>query len=394
MRVLHVASVYGYWGELHPNCLDVEDKGQVGGGETAMLYACFELAALGHDVTCAFRCKPQKYRGVTFRPTREIEDLLYNEEWDAIVSWDNVEPLLPLQGEGVRLVCSNQMNGISPLAQGNTEILFVSPSRTHARLMHYRYGIPIENFNAIPNAVDPAWYDFEGSSRNPFSVMYASSPDRGLHHLLQLWPQIRASEARAELHVYYEISRWLSMCESIPHIAPEMAGLAKMIRRFRYALDASDGVFWEGAKHPRQVARDMLRTGVLAYPCDTIFFTEGFGTTPMQAHIAGARVILSDTDAFPDVYGEAEPGEEAGLPLVGSGGEPNPLVPRTEIHEQFVPRVVEAMASMAGRRGWSWSSAASAQQLADRYSWQRVGQMWDAVIRGERVFWPEGKWKP
>ena len=394
MRVLHVASAYGYWGALHPNCLDVEDKGQVGGGETAMLYAAFELAARGHDVTCAFRCKPQKYRGVTFHPTADIETLLYDEDWDAIVSWDNVEPLLPLQGEGIRLICSNQMNGISPLAQHNQEILFVSPSRTHARLMHHRYGIPLEHFSAIPNAVDPSWYDF-GATRNPFSVMYASSPDRGLHHLLQLWPQIRTREPRAELHVYYEISRWLSMCESIPYIAPEMAGLAKMIRRFRYSLDASDGVFWEGAVHPRQVARDMCRAGVLAYPCETIFFTEGFGTTPMQAHIAGMRVILSDTDAFPDVYGSG-PGldEPAGLPLVGSAGEANPLIPRTEIPAEFAPRVVEAMRSMVGREGWAWSSPASARQLADRYSWTRVGAMWEEVIRGERVWWPEGKWTP
>jgi hypothetical protein len=37
----------------------------------------------------------------------------------------------------------------------------------------------------------------------PFKMLYASSPDRGLEHLLRMWPQIKEKIPGAELHFCY-----------------------------------------------------------------------------------------------------------------------------------------------------------------------------------------------
>lgn len=39
--------------------------------------------------------------------------------------------------------------------------------------------------------------------RNPFSCLYTSSYDRGLEHLLKIWPQVKQAVPKAELHIFY-----------------------------------------------------------------------------------------------------------------------------------------------------------------------------------------------
>ena len=131
----------------------------------------------------------------------------------------------------------------------------------------------------------------------------------------------------------------------------------------------------------------MCRSGVLAYPCDTISFTEGFGTTILQSYAAGMLPITTDTDAFGEVYGS----DSDAIPLVGYDNEPNPLVPRSRIADDFADRVVGAVHIMASltRPGWAFGGPGSQQALLNRYSWEMVGGLWDEVLQGKHVFWPE-----
>jgi glycosyltransferase involved in cell wall biosynthesis len=394
VKILHVSTAYGYWGRLRPDCLDREDigGGQVGGGETAMLNACFQLAALGHEVHSAFRCRPGHYRGVRFYDLMDAHRLASEEDWDVVVSWDDGEFLLPLVGEKPLRVLSNQMNHIAPWTTHAVDI-FVSPSRTHARLMSSLYEIPLEKFCAIPNGIDPSRFDFEGicsaAGRDWSRVYYASSPDRGLHHLLQLWPSIRREIPEAHLHVYYEMDRWIAGTAIVGGWNPECALLATRVKGLREVLGAKDGVFFEGAVHPRRCARDASRSGIMAYPCDTVFFTEGFGTAVLESYVAGALPVVTDTDAFAEVYGEA-------VPLLGAAGEENPLVSRARIMEDFAPRVVQALRIMRERQerklpGWGWDSAIRAGVMAQRLSWESVGKLWQRLVESEgrdRPWWP------
>jgi hypothetical protein len=45
-------------------------------------------------------------------------------------------------------------------------------------------------------------------------LIYASSPERGLERLLDLFPLIRAAVPDAELHVYHGFKTWMAMAKN------------------------------------------------------------------------------------------------------------------------------------------------------------------------------------
>ena len=88
-------------------------------------------------------------------------------------------------------------------------------------------------------------------------AIYASSPDRGLEALLadDVWPEIRRQVPDAELRVFYGDS---SLRIQDPKRADAIAERIKAMRHL--------GVTSHGRVSARQLAREMLAAGVLAYP--------------------------------------------------------------------------------------------------------------------------------
>ena len=76
MRILHAGLEWRYWGRLAPDCLDRPERGQIAGGETAMLRAAFETAARGHEVVVVTWCRPGTHRGVRFHDNDDFYDLV------------------------------------------------------------------------------------------------------------------------------------------------------------------------------------------------------------------------------------------------------------------------------------------------------------------------------
>ena len=372
MRILHYGGEWRYWHRLAPNCLDDLKRGQIAGGETAMIRAGQEIAALGHEVHIVTWSTPGKHRGVTWHDNPRFWDLaLDGGPWDVIVVWGEPSPLAVLLASGAIAgtlrVCAQQCNGFrSPDgAQGYVD-LYVSPSMTHARMLSSRYGIPIEKFAVIPNAIEPSRYKLLGKApRHPFDVYHASSPDRGLHHLLELWPEIKKAEPWAELHVYYEITRFL---REIAHAHPVMLDLAQRLEQAMDRVTYGWGVTFHGACAQQVVADRACTAGVMVYPCDPVIFTEGFGTAVLEAYVAGAVPITTDADAFPEVYG--------GL---------FPLIPQGEIRERLVGEVLKGMEVArkrveAGKAGWAFDTVEEARALQEAHSWARVGCEWQTKV--------------
>lgn len=375
-RILHYGGEWSYWDRLAPNCLDDPKRGQIAGGETAMLRAAYETAARGNEVHVVTWCSPGRHRGVAFHDRRDFYDLVLDGgPWDAVVIWGEPAVLATLTASGALTgtlrICAQQCNGFySPGGSQGYVDLYVSPSMTHARMLSARYGIPIEKFVAIPNAIEPSRYRNLGTvPRNPFAVYYASSPDRGLHHLLELWPEIKKAEPGAELHVYYEYKRFLKdIAGRDSH--PIMFDLGKRLTAAINRVAHGYGVTMHGGSPQQVVADRAISSGVMAYPCDTIMFTEGFGTAVLEAYVAGACPVTTDTDAFGEVYG----------PLF-------PLIPRADVRKRLVPAVLAGIESararaQAGKAGWAFDTIAEAQELQKAHSWARVGGLWCDLITG------------
>src|SRR5579863_6435231 len=93
--------------------------------------------------------------------------------------------------------------------------VYVSPSQTHAAHLVKKAGISGSKISVIPLAVNPELH-VPASPRRPLSIAYASSPDRGLHHLLEWFPEIRRRVPGAELRVYYRVKPWMDEILSEP----------------------------------------------------------------------------------------------------------------------------------------------------------------------------------
>lgn len=384
LRVLHAGLEWSWWGKLEPNCLDDPTRPQIAGGETAFLRAAFETAARGHHVAVATWCYPGTHRGVAFHPKDDFYRLVLDGgPWDAVVLWGGPEPFAALTalgavGPGGALrVVSQQCNGFERHDGGEPFVdLYVSPSRGHAARLSALYRIPAEKFRAIPNAVEPLRYrPALMRERDPFAVYHASSPDRGLHHLLEKWPEIKAREPRAHLHVYYELDRFLASVDTSAYVRPSsdpgMIDLAGRIRRARDRVALGWDVTFHGARPQQEVADRACTSGVMCYPCDPVVYTEGYGTAVLEAYVAGAVPVTTDADAFGEVYG--------GL---------FPLLDRRTVHETVADAVVEAMREAESlkdndRLGHAFRDEAQFRALAERYSWARVGEAWCEMIEAE-----------
>jgi len=371
MQILHAGLSWFYWGRLEPDCLDRPGRAQIAGGETAMLRAAFETAARGHDVHVVTWSYPGRHRGVRFHDKHDFYDVVIDGgPWDAVVVWGEPTVLAELTHagalDGALRICAMQCNGFAhrDALRGYVDV-YVSPSQHHADMLRDVFEIPAEKFWVIPNAVHPARYRFD-KPRDPFAVYHASSPDRGLHHLLEAWPEIRITEPRATLDVYYEVEKFLKY----PFNHPLMDDLVLRIKAAIAGVRRGRGVTFRGAQ-PQQVVADRATTaGVMAYPCDPVVYTEGYGTAVLEAYCAGAEVVCSDADAFGEVY--------------GAGGIGLDLMPKKKIREELVPRVLAALERAREQRPNSECEPALRARL-EAYSWAQVGKRWCALLEKARA---------
>jgi glycosyltransferase involved in cell wall biosynthesis len=145
----------------------------------------------------------------------------------------------------------------------------------------------------VPESVSEEWAD-------AYNFIYSSSPDRGLHHVLKLWPHIRdmmMGETGAEcyLHVCYGIenfvgnSRWSHR---------EDGNRALTIEE----LIGQDGIIYHGKIGQDALAALMLNCDLMLYPADTMSPTETGCISIVEALAAGCNVVTTDCDCIGPDY--------------------------------------------------------------------------------------------
>lgn len=375
MRILHVGLAWAYWGRLEPACLDMRGRGQIAGGETAMLRSAFELAAppRSHEVHICTFCHEGAHKGVRFHDKHRFYDLVLERgPWDALIVWCDPDDLMPLSVagalDGTFRVCAQQLNNFR-LVDAAREFVdaFVFPSRSHGDLLSAQYGIAPEKVHVIPNAVAPERFSWR-EPRNPFAVYSASSPDRGLHHLLEAWPEIRRLEPRASLEVFYSFDKWLDMIDKAKPQHPASSLRARLVRDAMAKASAAGGVVFHGGVSQERVIEHACRSGVLCYPCDPIGYTEGFATTVLEAWCAGCQVVTTRVDALPEVYGR-KPGIQ--------------LLDVSQLHTGELAEVIVGAMKRAAHVEQETPRQERVALLADRChenSWSNVGHAWERLL--------------
>lgn len=116
--------------------------------------------------------------------------------------------------------------------------------------------------------------------RNPMRLIYASSPDRGLENLLQIFARVREIVPAAELHVCYGFDN----IEKVIARAGLNSGVARMYQRLSAALKAP-GVFHYGRLGQVELLGEWFKSSIWCHPSN---FTETSCITCMDAQACGA----------------------------------------------------------------------------------------------------------
>lgn len=365
---MKVAFVHGMglaWGETWPpDVLERTDR-TVGGGEAAMLRTAQGLAALGHQVTLyAPHDGESEYKGVRHRPLARKGDCLHDGT-EAIVSW-NDEQILRASARanpGQRRVFSQQLNHMpTDLEAWKAIDVIISPSKRHAEYLVQSF-VPEEapfRFVFMPSGID-AWR-YAGQRpfhERPMRVGHWSSPDRGLHHLLLAWREIKRRIPDARLDVFYHLAKLARM--QIHETSWTLGEVIWRSRLLRQLIEEVPDFEMRGALPRSVLAADQIETRVMAYPYDPVSFTESFATAIGEALAAGCRVVAHPADSLQEVWGDAVRWVEA--PLCGE-----------DFRHRFAEAVCEALTAP------EWPHDAAARALVEKYTWETASRQVEKAI--------------
>lgn len=125
---------------------------------------------------------------------------------------------------------------------------------------------------------------YSGIERNPRRLMYASSPDRGLMHLLEIFRRAKENVPDLELHVFYGFDNM----DKVINSSNPNSGRAKWIKETLLKAMDQPGVYHHGRLGQRALLREWLKSGLWCHPSD---FPETSCITCMDAQACGVIPI-------------------------------------------------------------------------------------------------------
>lgn len=259
-------------------------KGGIGGSEEAVVYLSKELAKLGHDVTVYNQYPhPCTYDGVRWK---HHATLLGEDEFDVAVLWRIPHHLDTHKFKASRTLLwlhdVPEKYWFTPERLKQVDKIIVL-SQFHRTLLAE---IPDEKFFISQNGVELSQFS-EVLPRDPKKVIYTSSYDRGLEHLLKIWPDVVAEVPDANLHIFYGWGTFDSLRTDEKH----QEWKSKMIE----LMSTLPNVTEHGRIDQVRLARELLSSGIFAYPCH---FEEISCISAMKAQVAGCIPLTSGYSAL------------------------------------------------------------------------------------------------
>lgn len=271
----------------------VLDQQGIGGSETAVIKIAerFQRAGWRVDVFNDAERYEGIHEGVGYW---DCSRLRRDEPCDVLVVWRRPDAHeLPIKA-GARFLWLHDLNYGPDAAEHLPKwdkVLGVSG--WHASMLRRYYGdLPI--ISHVPNGIDVEKFAAP-VKKVPWRCVYASSPDRGLDRLLDLWPEVLHAEPEASLHVAYG---WQGIDARI-NAGDQNAARYKAFLEKRMA--ELPNVTWRGRLGQADLARMFGEAWLWSYPSS---FLETSCITAMQAMAAGAIPVCSSVGALKETVAD------------------------------------------------------------------------------------------
>lgn len=234
-------------------------KDGIGGSEEAVIYLSRELTKLGKKVTVFCNCGNEQgeYDGITYR---NIVHFNPRDKYNILISWRANIFMYKIQARN-KIVWMHDLpwNILDDEDFHKTYDKIVMLSEYHASLLPE--SVPKDKIYISSNGIVPEHFDvIKGVPRDPHRIIYASSYNRGLEKILQLWPNIKSEIPDATLHIFYGWDMYDAYMKK--GIVKDDGFKARMVE-----LMKQDGVYEHGKIGHEQLLEEYAKSGVWAYPC-------------------------------------------------------------------------------------------------------------------------------
>lgn len=183
-------------------------------------------------------------------------------------------------------------------------------------------------------------------------LFWASSYDRGLQHLLKMWPEVVKKFPKAELHVYYG---W-NLFESVFRTNPErMNWMERMNEAMKHK-----GIVHHGRVGQPELKKAREHCGIWAYPTD---FDEINCITALECQRDGCVPCVVDRAALKETVG-------AGVRVEGDIFDP-------EVKDEYLKQLLNLMSD----EGLWKEQQTLGREFAKAFSWPLIAKQWHEVFK-------------
>lgn len=197
--------------------------------------------------------------------------------------------------------------------------------------------------------------------RDPYRLMFASSPDRGLVQLLQIFRRAREFEPKLNLHIFYGVDN----IKKLLKFNPRFGRYRGFLDELKAGLDQPN-VTWHGRVSQVELYREWLKTGLWVYPTN---FTETSCITCMEAQALGAVPIFSPRAALAEnVIG--------GVPIEGDPADDST---GATVRDRFVNEIVRLTWHPVIQEDHRRQIIGPARA---RFAWDRQVDQWEGWLYG------------
>lgn len=248
-----------------------------GGSEEAVIQLSKRLVKLGWEVTVYNNCiREGKFDGVDWV---RFERFNPRDLFNVLISWRNNT----FRDQKVANKKFIDLHDVPDKAYYTEDDL--KDVKLLVKSQYHRSRLPDvsdEKFVIIPNGIDTE--QFKNPKKVKNNMVWTSSYDRGLEHLLKMWPDIRKEVPDVTLDVYYGFN--LYDTTPLGRMPVGKAWKAKMLK-----LLAQEGVTDHGRVGTEEVAEAYKKADIFAYPTD---FPEICCISLTKAMAAGCVPITTD----------------------------------------------------------------------------------------------------
>ena len=341
------------------------------GTDLATVMLAKELQKLRHNISLFTvhvepNNKPPVYEGIKLYNFIDRHTVI-DDSFDAVISINEPDALRGINTKCLK-ICWEFLNDFTFCQPGFDDFVdvWLSPCEMHMEHLkkqvsnHYKWGV-------LPLGCDPNWYS---DKRVPGRVVWTSSCDRGLHFLLNCWPQVKKAVPEASLKIFYHFD-YVDILSIEPDSLTAHPHVREMGQRLRYCKNAIAkmkhlGVEQVGSVSRNDIAEELSQASVFGFSADTVAYTEGFSVSSLEAHASFTVPVMTDCDCLGSIY------ENSGCVMIKGKVRDN------------LPEFTNAIIKGLTDKDFADKTIEKCREFAFKHTWSDIAKKMEMIIKKDK----------